>query len=72
MLYVACWIFVILFFLSSPFLVCVFVFGDDRVTRYTGADIETGGAEDDQPTEWGLAMGIRARDILLCIYYILL
>jgi len=29
----------------------VFVFGDDRVTRYTGADIETGGAEDDQPTE---------------------
>ncbi|QCE14884.1 hypothetical protein DEO72_LG11g1890 [Vigna unguiculata] len=33
---------------SSPFL---FVYGDDRVIRYTGADVETGGAEDVQPTE---------------------
>ena len=35
-------------FLSSPFL-CVF--SDDRVIRYTGADVETGGAEDVQATE---------------------
>jgi len=27
------------------------VYGDDRVIRYTGADVETGGAEDVQPTE---------------------
>jgi len=44
-------------FLSSPFL---FVYDDDRVIRYTGADIDTGDAEDAQATEWGLA-GIRAR-----------
>ncbi|QCE03639.1 hypothetical protein DEO72_LG8g1664 [Vigna unguiculata] len=30
---------------SSPFL---FVCGDDRVIRYTGADVDTGGAEDAQ------------------------
>jgi len=35
-------------FLSSPFL---FVYGDDRVIRYTGADVDTGGAEDVQATE---------------------
>ena len=35
-------------FLSSPFL---FVCGDDRVIRYTGADIDTGGAEDAQMAE---------------------
>jgi len=34
-------------FLSSPFLICVFVYGDDRVIRYTGADVGTGDAEDD-------------------------
>jgi len=45
--------------LSSPFL---FVIGDDRVIRYTGADDDTGDAEGAQATEWGLA-GIRARDI---------
>ncbi|QCD83207.1 hypothetical protein DEO72_LG2g3550 [Vigna unguiculata] len=33
---------------SSPFL---FVFGDDRVIRYTGADNDTGDAEDAQATE---------------------
>ncbi|QCD87509.1 hypothetical protein DEO72_LG3g2045 [Vigna unguiculata] len=33
---------------SSPFL---FVCGDDRVIRYTGADIDTGGAEDAQMAE---------------------
>jgi len=43
MIYLAYCISVILFFLSSPFL---FVYGDDRVIRYTGADVETGGAED--------------------------
>ncbi|QCD83650.1 hypothetical protein DEO72_LG2g3996 [Vigna unguiculata] len=32
---------------SSPFLICVFVYGDDRVIRYTGADVGTGDAEDD-------------------------
>jgi len=40
------------YFLSSPFL---FVCGDDRVIRYTGADVDTGGAEDAQMAEWGLA-----------------
>ncbi|QCE00702.1 hypothetical protein DEO72_LG7g1992 [Vigna unguiculata] len=33
---------------SSPFL---FVYGDDRVIRYTGADVDTGDAEDAQATE---------------------
>ncbi|QCE00201.1 hypothetical protein DEO72_LG7g1488 [Vigna unguiculata] len=33
---------------SSPFL---FVCGDDRVIRYTGADVDTGGAEDAQLAE---------------------
>jgi len=36
------------YFLSSPFL---FVYGDDRVIRYTGADVDTGDAEDAQATE---------------------
>jgi len=43
------------YFLSSPFL---FVYGDDRVIRYTGADVDTGDAEDAQATEWGLAWGL--------------
>jgi len=38
--------------LSSPFL---FVIGDDRVTRYTGADDNIGDAEGAQTMEWGLA-----------------
>jgi len=36
--YMCCFI-----FLSSPFL---FVYGDDRVIHYTGADVTTGDAED--------------------------
>jgi len=35
-------------FLSSPFL---FVYGNDCVIRYTGADVDTGDAEDAQATE---------------------
>ena len=31
------------------------MYGDDRVIRYTGADVDTGDAEDAQATEWGLA-----------------
>jgi len=38
-------------FSAHPFSFCVFVFGDDRVIHYTGAGVETGGAEDDQLTE---------------------
>ena len=40
------------------------MYGDDCVIRYTGADVDTGDAEDVQATEWGLA-GIRARDFIL-------
>jgi len=29
----------------------VIVYGDDRVIRYTGADVGTGDAEDDQTAE---------------------
>jgi len=36
------------YYLSSPFL---FVYGDDRVIRYTGADVDTGDAEDAQATK---------------------
>ena len=36
------------YFLSSPFL---FVYGDDRVIRYTRANVDTGDAEDAQATE---------------------
>jgi len=35
-------------FLSSPFL---FVYGDDRVIRYTGADVDIGDVEDAQAME---------------------
>jgi len=38
----------VLIFSPHPFL---FVYGDDRVIRYTGADVDTGGAEDVQATE---------------------
>ena len=41
-------IYLLFYFLSSPFL---FVYGDDRVIRYTGADVDTGDAEDVQATE---------------------
>jgi len=36
------------YFLSSPFL---FVYSDDRVTYYMGADVDTSDAEDAQATE---------------------
>jgi len=35
-------------FINSPFL---FVYGDDRVIRYTGAYVNTGDVEDAQATE---------------------
>jgi len=41
-------IYMLFYFLSSPFL---FVYGDDRVIRYTGADVATGDVEDAQATE---------------------
>jgi len=47
--YLSCVIvYVISNFISSPFL---FVFGDDRVIHYTGADVDIGDAEDAQTTE---------------------
>jgi len=36
------------YFLSSPFL---FVYADDRVIRYTRANVDTGDAEEAQATE---------------------
>jgi len=33
------------------FIFSQFVYGDDRVIRYMGADVETGEAEDVQPME---------------------
>jgi len=50
--FILCFIYLLFYFLSSPFL---FVYGDDRVIRYTGADVDTGGVEDVQMAEWGLA-----------------
>jgi len=50
--FILCFICLLFYFLSSPFL---FVCGDDRVIRYTGADVDTGGAKDVQMAEWGLA-----------------
>jgi len=41
-------IYMLFYFLSSPFL---FVYGDDRVIRYMGAYVDTGDAEDAQATE---------------------
>jgi len=41
-------IYVIFIFISSPFL---FVYGDDRVICYTGANVDTGDVEDAQATE---------------------
>jgi len=45
---------------------CLFVCGDDRVTRYTGADVDTGGAEDAQMAEWGASMGVVLGFLLNC------
>jgi len=44
-------VYLLFYFLSSPFLVCVFVYDDDRVIRYTGADVGTSDAEDVQAIE---------------------
>jgi len=43
-----CFIYLLFYFLSSPFL---FVYGNDRVIRYTKANVDTGGLEDVQATE---------------------
>ena len=61
MIYLAYYIYVIFIFSAHPFY---FVYGDDRVIHYTGANVDTGDAEDAQATEWGIA-GIRARDFIL-------
>ena len=53
-------------FLSSPFL-CVY--GDDRVIHYTGADVDTGGAEDVQAMEWGLALGVELGFFSYVLYH---
>ena len=59
-------IYVIFIFINSPFL---FVYGDDRVIRYTGANVDTGGAEDVQATEWGLALGLELGFFSLVFHY---
>jgi len=46
------------------------VFDDDRVIRYTGAEDDTGDAEDAQMTKWGLA-GIRVRDFAILSFMLL-
>jgi len=46
------------------------MYGDDRVIRYTGADVETGGVEDVQATEWGLALGLELRFFSHVFYYV--
>jgi len=46
--FILCFIYLLFYILSLPFL---FVYGDDRVIRYTGVDVDTGGAEDVQATE---------------------
>jgi len=48
MIYLMYHIYVIFIFINSPFL---FVYGDDRVIRYTGVDVDIGDAEDAQATE---------------------
>jgi len=48
MIYLVYYIYDIFIFISSPFL---FMYSDDRVIRYTGADVDTGDAEDAQATE---------------------
>ena len=45
------------------------MYGDDRVIRYTGADVDPGGAEDVQATEWGVAMGLELGFFSLVFYY---
>ena len=65
MTFLVYYIYGIFIFISSPFL---FVYGGDRLICYTGADVDTGGAEDAQVTEWGLAWGLELGDF----YYVLL
>jgi len=48
----------------------VFVYGDDRVIRCTGADVGTGDAEDVQATEWGPAVGLEL-GFYSCVFYVL-
>jgi len=47
-LFICVIMYVIFIFISSPFL---FVFGDDRVIRYMGADDDTSEVEDAHATE---------------------
>ena len=48
------------------------MYGDDRVIRYTGANVDTGGAEDVQAMEWGLALGLELGFFFLtCIFMLL-
>ena len=54
------------YFLNSPFL---FVYGDDRVIRYTRVDVDTGDAKDAQATEWGLAWELELGDFH--IYFVM-
>jgi len=60
-------LYLLFYFLSSPFL---FVYGDDRVIRYTRADVDTGGVEDVQATEWGLALGLELGFFSHVLYYV--
>jgi len=46
--FILCFICLLFYFLISPFL---FVCGEDRVIRYTGADVDTGDVEDVQMAE---------------------
>jgi len=48
MTFLVYYIYGIFIFISSPFL---FVYGGDRLICYTGADVDTGDAEDAQVTE---------------------
>jgi len=47
-LLILCYYICYFYFISSPFL---FVFGDDRVIYYTGADDDIGDGEDAKATE---------------------
>ena len=60
-------LYLLFYFLSSPFLS---VYGNDRVIRYTGADVDTGDAEDVQATKWGLALGLELGFFSHVFYYV--
>ena len=59
--------YLLFYFLSSPFL---FVYDDDRVIRYTGANVDIGDAEDVQATKWGLALGLELGFLSHVFYYV--